>query len=232
MEIQRINNSTPAFKGFVGASVVDILNRAVKNSTDEIVRQANKSGQVVEGYKLVEIYNKQTKLFDKLNKFMKKFHPDTYLGINDYGRFFIANNKVKKSESCYSIDLLPKKNSFINTDQLSVIHLDRIDKWADDYIAKTDTKAVDYDLFNRFTEDKLKAAKNTSILTKLRNYFAARKLNELAPEFGAEGGWGKRLEAARQEAITAKNLQKANSKKAKEIEKENQKIAEDIAKRQ
>lgn len=231
MEIQRINNSNTSFKGYIGSSVTGIINEAAKNSADDIVRHANINGEVIEASELKAIYNKRSFLFDKLDNFMKKFHPDTFLGIDTDGSFFIANSKVKKSESCYTIDLLPRKDGAINKKALKAEHLDTIAKWADKYIARTDPKAKDKYMFNELAKDKLKAAKSISIFAKLHNYFAARKLDKLAPEFGAEGGWRNKLEAARQEAITKKNLQKVNAQKAKEIEKENQKIAENIAKR-
>lgn len=65
MRINNVNNSSPAFNGYIGRNVYAVINRAAKNSVNEIVNSANAKKQVVEGYKLSEITNKRTKLLKK-----------------------------------------------------------------------------------------------------------------------------------------------------------------------
>ena len=232
MQIQNVNNSQTAFNGYVGENVKTVLNKAVKNSISELVHEANAKKEVVEGYKLINITDKRTKLLKKLKNYMEPFHQDSYMDIDNCGSLFIKNDKLNRRLFFRHQPDLPKEYFNINYEKLEEKHIDSIDEATDVFIRTHKPEATDTLLFDLYARNRLEDAKKLSLFGRIKTFFAAKKLDKLAPEFNVEGGWKNKLKEvqidAKKESALKKIINKIDKNEEKEIIKNNNKIAENI----
>ena len=234
MRINNVNNSSPAFNGYIGRNVYAVINRAAKNSVNEIVNSANAKKQVVEGYKLSEITNKRTKLLEKLKNYMEPFHPETYMDVDNSGNFSLRNKKlnINKILSFDHQPGLPKKGFYIDYTELNAKHIDDINEAADVFIRTYEANVTNTLFFDSYAQNCLDNARNLSLFGRIKTFFTGKKLDRLAQEFGVEGGWKNKLKEvqidAKKESALKKIINKIDKNEEKEIIKNNNKMAENI----
>ncbi len=232
MQIQNVNNSQPSFNGYIGRNVYAVVNRAAKNSINALVHEANAKKQVVEGYKLIDITNKRTKLLEKLKNYMEPFHPETYMDVDNSGNFSLRNKKLNKILSFDYQPDLPKKYFDIDYAELNTKHIDDIEESVDLFIRYNEPQLTNTFFFDSYAQNRLDDAKNLSLFGRIKTFFAARKLDKLAPEFNVEGGWKNKLKEvqsdAQKEQALKKIINKIDKNEENEIIKNNNKMVENI----
>lgn len=242
---QQQNNNRPSFKGYVDRSVIDLINHATANSINSVVKKANTNNSKVNTTELLELKNFGTNIIIKLTNFMKKFHKDTTLIVEDRGLHianselgtklsFNSGNDSKNSGKIFQtlIDIKDPASNMkmrgvyreIDTERLTLTDLENLDNFANQTRALVDADAVDKQLFQNFTDAIALDAKKTSLLGKIKLLINARKADKVAAEFGGTPDWKTRLTTIREEALAKKRKEEDLKKQAKQLEIENNKV--------
>ena len=163
---------------------------------------------------------------------MEPFHPETYMDVDNSGNFSLRNKKLNKILSFDYQPDLPKKYFDIDYAELNTKHIDDIDEAVDVFIRDNEPQLTNTFFFDSYAPNRLDDAKNLSLFGRIKTFFAARKLDKLAQEFGVEGGWKQKLKEvqidAKKESALKKIINKIDKNEEKEIIKNNNKIAENI----
>lgn len=249
LSTQNSRNNQQSFKGYVDRSVVDIINAATSNSIKAIVKESNAQRKKVSPEKLEQIKDFSLDMLRQLSAFMKKFHPKTFLavdnkqlyienqqimtriGINNSGPIFstVSKNNINISSPISKMKRIGMYKE-IDKDSLAMENLLEMAKFTKCLIETVEPKTVDKQLFENFVEEISRDAKKTSLWGKFLLILNAKKADKVAPSFGEPIGWKGKLSAIRDEAIKTEEIERINEKHAKFVQKENDKIAKEILK--
>ncbi len=216
MKIQQVQTNTtqPVFNGYVNKNVIKIINIAVDNTADSIIRKANQNREKINQADFLNIRERRDEVLQKLDIFMEKLHKKTSLNVDMFGDLVFENSKLGRQNR-----LLYMKAPYIpdDLDKLGMKQIDNINNFADTLLAMPNPDEIDKELFHSFAERKSQTAKNTSLLGKLNIWLTAKKLNRLAKEFGAEAGWYEKLDKIHCQTVIDKQRNQENIKIAKDI---------------
>lgn len=229
MNVQNIaiNNSQPAFNGYVGKSMINVINTAARNSLECAVSNANTEKRVVDRTALVQIEQTRCNVLKKLNIFMEKFHPQTSLNIDidKDGSFLYLSNKELKQNNYLSKNYRPSFPNYPLQLSLRVKHIQNIEDITEQLSKDIEPIQADKQLFDCFAEKQLEKANDTSLLGKLKTILAVHKLNKISKKYGVDKDWKKIALYIRQKAIEIKKTKKQEEKILKQTNKENKRIA-------
>ena len=101
MNVTPINSTQKHFNGYVDKSVADILTQCVKSSTKELIQSANVMRKDVDYKQIRLLQEKAEVIMTRLSKYMKNFHPQTALTVENrgtkYQRLGFRNDKLKQT---------------------------------------------------------------------------------------------------------------------------------------
>lgn len=83
MEIQRVSSTQPTFNGYVGKSVIKYINKAIKNESKNIIKNAKENNTQPDENKLAELHYYGAKILGDLSSYMGKTHKNTHLEMGD-----------------------------------------------------------------------------------------------------------------------------------------------------
>jgi len=105
MNITPVNSAQKHFNGYVDKSVTRILTQCVKNSSEELIQSANLMSKDIDYKQIRSLQEKAEVIMTRLNKFMKNFHPQTALTVENIGtkyqRLGFRNDKLKQTIELY-----------------------------------------------------------------------------------------------------------------------------------
>lgn len=244
MEIQRISNNQPAFKGYLTKNFIKNVNNLVKSNIDECVKNANSEGIKVYENEIIDIANIGKKIIDRAKKYVAKTSKNTSLDYTDNYMSFINPldknhnvpvynwDKERNGESrinCSCIILTYNKNELYeftkNTRQYTLKALDLITK----KLSNINPKDIDrVFLETESRELKSEALDALSFFDKFKARRHAKKIDKFASEIGEEQAAKKNVEKYLQKAKSENIIKERNIKIQKELEKNNRKIADKI----